>query len=139
MNIAKVFGTMIEVQWQPVNCTHRNGNIMLYLVQYEALGSSNTITAKGEQTTISNLMSSTTYFIKVAAVNSAGTGEFSPAIMAVTKPSKLIMWFGFKHSVLHLHFLICIHIYYVVYVVMGHVIYLQWSNILIRRCVYQFK
>ena len=88
MNIAKVFGTMIEVQWKPVNCTHRNGNIILYLVQYEALGSNNTITAKGEQITISNLMLFTTYSIKVAAVNSAGTGEFSPAVMALTKPSK---------------------------------------------------
>ena len=71
-----------------MNCTHHNGNIILYLVQYEALGSNNTITAKGEQTTISNLMSSSTYFIKVAAVNSAGTGEFSPEIMAVTRPSE---------------------------------------------------
>ena len=88
VNITKVFGTMIEVQWQPVNCTQRNGNIILYLVQYEALGSSNTITAEGEQVTISNLMLFTTYSIKVAAVNSAGTGEFSPAIMAVTKPSE---------------------------------------------------
>ena len=90
VNIAKVFG-MIEVQWKPVNCTHRNGNVILYLVQYEALGSSNTITAKGEQVTISNLMSSTTYSIEVAAVNSAGTGEFSPAIMAITRPSEFIM------------------------------------------------
>ena len=88
VNITKVFGTIIEVQWQPVNCTQHNGNIILYLVQYEALGSSNTITVMGEQVTISNLMLFTTYSIKVAAVNSAGTGEFSPAIMAVTKPSE---------------------------------------------------
>ena len=87
-------GTVIDVQWEPVDCIHHNGKIILYSVQYEALGSNNTITVKGEQTTISNLMSFTTYSIKVAAVNSAGTGEFSSAIMAVTKPSEYdVVWF----------------------------------------------
>ena len=85
---------MIEVEWEPLDCILQNGRIILYLVQYEALGSNNTITVIGEQTIISNLMSFTTYSIEVAAVNSAGTGEFSPAIIAVTLPSEYdVVWF----------------------------------------------
>ena len=76
--------------WGPVDCKHRNGDITNYSVQYEALGSgeTQTISAFGELSSLTNLMSSTTYSIKVAAVNSAGTGEFSPAIMTVTQPSE---------------------------------------------------
>ena len=73
-----------------MDCIHRNGDILSYLVQYEAQESRDTQThiTTGEYAIISNLMSSTTYSIKVAAVNSAGTGEFSPAIMIETQPSK---------------------------------------------------
>ena len=73
-----------------MDCIHQNGDIISYLLQYEAQQSGNTQThtAIGEQATISNLMSSTTYSIKVAAVNSDGIGEFSPAIMTVTLPSE---------------------------------------------------
>ena len=86
--ISKVTGTEITVQWRQVDCVHHNGDILSYLVQYEAQESGDTQnhTALGGQSTISNLMSSTTYSIKVAAVNSAGTGEFSPDIMTVTLP-----------------------------------------------------
>ena len=90
VTISKVTGTNITVQWRPVDCIHYNGDIISYLLQYEAQESGNTqtYTTTGEQSTISNLMSSTNYSIKVAAVNSAGTGEFSPAIMTETRPSK---------------------------------------------------
>ena len=73
-----------------MNCIHYNGNKIYYLLQYEAQesGDTKTHTAVGKQATISNLMSSTNYSIKVAAVNCAGTGEFSPPVMAVTLPSK---------------------------------------------------
>ena len=93
VTIAKVTGTTITVQWKPVNCIHYNGYSgykTAYLLQYEAQesGDTQTHTALGGQATISNLMSSTIYSIKVAAVNSAGTGEFSPAIMTGTLPSE---------------------------------------------------
>ena len=83
-------GTTITVQWEPADCIHRNGDITSYLLQYEVQESGNTQThtAIGAQSTISNLMSSTNYSIKVAAVNSAGTGKFSPAIITVTLPSE---------------------------------------------------
>ena len=93
VTISKVTGTTITVQWKPVDCIHYNsysGYETVYLLQYETLesGDTQTHTATGKQATFSNLMSSTTYSIKVAAVNSAGTGEFSPAITTVTLPSE---------------------------------------------------
>ena len=90
VTISKVTGTTITVQWRPVDCIHHNGDILSYLVQYEEQesGDTQTYTTTGEHALISNLMSSTTYSIKVAAVNSAGTGKFSPAIMIETRPSK---------------------------------------------------
>ena len=74
-----------------MDCIHYNGysgNKIDYLLQYQESGDTQTHTASGKQATISNLMSSTNYSIKVAAVNSAGTGEFSPAVTIVTRPSK---------------------------------------------------
>ena len=73
-----------------MDCSHHNGDILSYLVQYEAQesGDTQTHTAIGERAHVLNLMSSTTYSIAVAAVNSAGTGEFSPPIMIETQPSK---------------------------------------------------
>ena len=73
-----------------MDCIHYNGDMIGYLLQYEAQesGDTQTHTATGEQSIISNLMSSTNYSIKVASVNSVGTGEFSPAIMTGTRPSE---------------------------------------------------
>ena len=73
-----------------MDCIHHNGDITSYLLQYEVQesGDTHTHTSSGEQATISNLKSYTTYSIKVAAVNSAGTGEFSTAIMTLTLPSE---------------------------------------------------
>ena len=58
-------------------------------MHYSVQGNENTQTkhvsgASATNATISNLMSSTTYSIEVAAVNSAGTGVFSPIIMNMT-------------------------------------------------------
>ena len=90
VTISKVTGTEITVQWRPVDCIHHNGDIISYLLQYEVQesGDTQTSTATGEVVTITNLMSSTTYSIKVAAINSVGTAEFSPAIMTETLPSE---------------------------------------------------
>ena len=73
-----------------MDCIHYNGDIISYLVQYEEQESGDTQnhTAIGGRAHVLNLMSSATYSIAVAAVNSAGTGEFSPAIMIETRPSK---------------------------------------------------
>ena len=72
----------ITVQWGSVPCIHQNGVITGYSVQYGVVGSGNTTSmpvggADTTQTTIGDLMSSTTYSIQVAAVNSEGTGVYS--------------------------------------------------------------
>ena len=75
--------TSITVQWGEVPCIHQNGVITGYSVQYRVVGSGDTPQtmpvdgADTTQTTIGDLMSSTTYSIQVAAVNSEGTGVYS--------------------------------------------------------------
>ena len=83
----------ITVQWGEVPCIHQNGAITGYSVQYGVMGSGNAeiVTVSGAsttQTTISGLMSSTTYSIQVAAVNSAGTGVYSDPETAETLSSE---------------------------------------------------
>ena len=81
VSVSGVTSSSITVQWGPVDCIHRNGDITGYSVQYEVVGSGSTQTvvsgASVTEVTIPNLMSSTTYSLRVAAVNSAGTGDFS--------------------------------------------------------------
>ena len=70
----------ITVQWGEVPCADQNGAITGYSVQYGVMGSTQTTTVNGatvNETTIEDLMPSTTYSIRVAAVNSAGTGVYS--------------------------------------------------------------
>ena len=81
VSVSEVTSSSITVQWGPVDCIHRNGNITGYSVQYGELGS-----AEGERTlqmvsnkqaTISGLTPSTEYTISVAAINNAGIGIYS--------------------------------------------------------------
>ena len=72
--------TSITVQWGPVDCIHRNGDITGYSVQYGEMGSGSTQTVNvtGEtSTTISELSTSTSHTYQVAARNSAGLGPYS--------------------------------------------------------------
>ena len=85
----------ITVQWGAVPCIHRNGDITGYSVQYGVLGSGSilVIPVSGgsvTQVTISNLISSTTYSIQVAAVNSEGTGISSELVFSETSPSSQV-------------------------------------------------
>ena len=80
----------ITLQWGPVDCIQRNGEITGYSVQYAVLenGSTETVNVSGDatnETTIPRLEAATSYFIKVAAVNSAGTGVYSDGIFVVTE------------------------------------------------------
>ena len=92
VNTLNVTSSTIIIQWGRVNCKHQNGLIIGYSVRYGVQGNINTtINISGgsvNNTTISNLLVSTTYEIEVAAVNSAGVGVFSPVILACTKPSE---------------------------------------------------
>ena len=90
VTVTDVTSSNITVQWGSVPCIHHNGDITVYSVQYEVMGSGNTETmpvsgASITQTTISDLTQSTTYSIRVAAVNSAGTGVYSDPTNQLTQ------------------------------------------------------
>ena len=89
VNTSTVTSSIITVQWGPVDCILRNGDITGYSVQYGVHGSGNiqSMNVLGgitTEATISGLNSATTYSIEVAAVNSAGTGDYSNSISATT-------------------------------------------------------
>ena len=81
----------ITVQWGPVNCIDRNGDITGYIVQYTGGGSVQMISVPGidtTMTTITSLIPSSTYSIGVAAVNGALIGQYSDPVIVETRPSK---------------------------------------------------
>ena len=89
VSVSEVTTSSITVRWGAVNCIDRNGDITGYSVRYgvQGSGSTQTVSVSGggaTVATISGLESSTTYSIEVAAVNSAGTGVYSDAIMKET-------------------------------------------------------
>ena len=79
VSVSEVTSSSITVQWGAVDCTHYNADVMGYSVQYGVRGSGSTETMILSETeaTISGLTSSTSYTIKVAALNSVGVGEYS--------------------------------------------------------------
>ena len=90
VKVTKVTGNTITIKWMSVECSHQNGEITGYLVQYrvEPSGKELVVNASDTQITLPNLMPFTTYSIEVAAVNSAGIGNFSSAVMNVTRQSE---------------------------------------------------
>ena len=89
VSVSEVTSSSITVQWGPVDCIHRNGDITGYSVQYWEVGSVSTQTmpvsgGSATETTISGLMSSTAYSVQVAAMNSAGTGPYTSPLMIET-------------------------------------------------------
>ena len=89
-----VESSVISVEWELVNCSHRNGIILGYTVQYEVIGSGNiqylNVSARSTVGSINELMPFMTYSISVAAVNCAGIGVFSTPIINQTRPSKYL-------------------------------------------------
>ena len=98
VRVSAVTSSSITVQWEAVDCIHRNGDITGYSVRYGVVGSGSTQTmsVSGDsvtKATISSLMLSTTYSIQVAAENSAGTGVYSdPPITAETISISMCAW-----------------------------------------------
>ena len=85
-----VTSSSITVQWEPVDCIHRNGDITGYSVRYGVQGSGGiqTMSVTGGSTTevnITELMSSTTYSIEVTAVNTINTGDYSDPLSVITE------------------------------------------------------
>ena len=84
VSVSEVTSSSIIVQWGPVDCVHRNGDIIGYSVQY----GSETVFVSGNSSrgmhAISGLVPFTTYSIQVAAETSAGTGVYSDPLIAIT-------------------------------------------------------
>ena len=78
----------ITVQWGSVNCVDHNGEITGYSVQYREVGSETieTVNVTGDtmMAEISGLKPFTNYSIALAAVNSAGTGDYSDPYIIIT-------------------------------------------------------
>ena len=90
VNTSDVTSSSITVQWWPVDCIDRNGDITGYSVQYGVQGSGSTQTMSVAGSTmidanITGLMPSTTYSIEVAAVNTINTGEYSTSLTVITE------------------------------------------------------
>ena len=83
-------GCSLVSQWESVPCIHQNGQITGYSVRYgvEGSGSTQTMTATGNGATVSDLTRSTNYTMQVAAVNSAGVGDYSDPPIIVNTESK---------------------------------------------------
>ena len=100
----------ITVQWEAVDCIHRNGDITGYSVRYGVQGSVKrdrtveNVTGSSDDvtgTTISGLAPNTSYVIEVAAVNGNGTGPYSDPMYWTTSVEGQCM--------LHILYFICTH------------------------------
>ena len=83
----------ITVQWEEVACLDRNGEITGYTARAITSGRvEGTAVVSGDirQATITGLTPSTQYIIQVAAVNSAGSGPFSPIDTYTTDGTHLL-------------------------------------------------
>ena len=92
VSVSEVTSSSINVQWGAVPCIHHNGDITGYTVQYGVVGSESvqnmSVYISGDNVTISNLAPSTKYILQVAAMNDAGTGEYSDPVTTNTDGMK---------------------------------------------------
>ena len=84
VRVSEVTFSSITVQWGPVDCIHRNGDITGYSVQYGSDIVSVSGDSSGGMYVISGLMPSTTFSIQVAAVNDGGIGKYSDSVTRKT-------------------------------------------------------
>ena len=91
VSVSEVTSSNITLQWGLVPCIEQNGNITGYIVCVTETGEMKIVENVSDdvgQVTISGLVPSTTYSIKVAAVTSIGTGPYSDPITFDTPDSK---------------------------------------------------
>ena len=75
----------VNVSWDAINCTERNGIITGYTVEFQEQGGARIPGEVVNQTfTASGLTPHTNYTFRVAGVNSNGTGSFTGAITILT-------------------------------------------------------
>ena len=84
VRVSEGTSSSITVQWGPVDCADRNGDITGYSVRY----GSETVSVSGDSSggmyVISGLMPSTTYSIQVAAETSVWTGPYTAVMNQLT-------------------------------------------------------
>ena len=91
ITISNVTAFNITIQWGPVDCFQRNGDIIGYSVRYRVHGNNPTqlqtvnVGLATSEFTISELIEFTTYSIEVAAVNAVNTGVYSDPVSVETK------------------------------------------------------
>ena len=107
VSVSEVTSSSITVQWGAVNCSDRNGDITGYSVRYGVQTES--VSGGGAtQTIISGLTASTEYSIEVAAVNSAGIGDYSVPMTAETPESKCaylqVLWNEMNIYLIYSHY-----------------------------------
>ena len=88
MSVSDVTSSSLTLQWGPVDCIYRNGDIISYLVLYEAQGH-NMIRVisediNGGMIDISRLIPSTYYTIRIRAFTNAGSGVYSDRLTVLT-------------------------------------------------------
>ena len=87
VSVSEVTSSSITVQWGPVDCIHLNGDITGYTVRYRKTmaGPIQDISVSSvTEYTITGLMPSTAYIVRVGAVNSAGR-KFSDQLNTMTE------------------------------------------------------
>ena len=87
VTVSEVTSSSITVRWGAVDCIHRNGNITGYLVRYRntTAGTMQDISVSSvTEYTITDLIPSTAYGVRVGTVNSAG-GNFSNEVITMTE------------------------------------------------------
>ena len=90
INVSTVNPSIIHVSWGEVPCPQRNGEITGYIVEYSRRGGGMqtrvNVSRDEGSTSITGLDPFTEYIIRVAAVNSIGTGPFSDPVNVTTEP-----------------------------------------------------
>ena len=71
----------LSIEWEPVTCSEQRGPITGYRVRYGFGTNTFIVTISGEGSNenaeLTGLTPYTNYFVQVAAVNDAGTGEYT--------------------------------------------------------------
>ena len=78
--IPSVTATSVNVSWNEIECTERNGMITNYTVEFSSLGGSvipGVLMVNERRFTASGLAPFTNYTFQVAGINRNGTGPFS--------------------------------------------------------------
>ena len=101
VRVSAVTSSSITVQWGAVDCIHHNGDITGYYMRYEVEGWSTSeiewgryVTGGGSvtETTISvSITGFKVYKLRIAAVNSAGTGVYSHITISVPRGMCIII------------------------------------------------